>query len=405
MRVNGAASTTFTNTALPAAQGATNPTLFPYWDDLDMEVADVTGGGIFTNTVGSAPNRQFYVEWRAQHFSETANGPITINFAILLTEGSDVVRYVYASTGIGANLNGATATVGIQREQTGTNFSQFSFDTASLSAGLQITYTGAGCGNCTEHRTNTPTNTPTGAPTCTPGGGATVTEGFDNITTLPGSGWFTQNNSVPVGTTGWSQGTTPFPSHMGGATSYITANFNNTTGTNTISNWLLTPTLTLQNGATMTFWTRTITGNTFPDRLQVRMSTAGASTNVGTGATATGDFTTLLLDINPTYQSGGVYPEVWTQFTVNITGVPAATQGRLAFRYFVEQGGPTGANSNYIGIDTFQYNGVGGGTCGNPNGNSNGNSNLHRNAGSYAVGSVQLCDLHRRRIAERGDHD
>ena len=61
----------------------------------------------------------------------------------------------------------------------------------------------------------------------------------------------------------------------------------------------------------MTFWTRTTTANPFPDRLQVRMSTAGASSNVGTTATDVGDFTTLLLDINPTYTVGG-YPEVWT---------------------------------------------------------------------------------------------
>ena len=115
-------------------------------------------------------------------------------------------------------------------------------------------------------------------------------------------------------------------------------------------------------GVTMTFWTRTTTANPFPDRLQVRMSTAGASQNVGTTATDVGDFTTLLLDINPTYTVGG-YPEVWTQQTVTVTGVPAATLGRLAFRYFVENGGPTGANSNYIGIDTFQFNGpCGGGT-------------------------------------------
>ena len=33
--------------------------------------------------------------------------------------------------------------------------------------------------------------------------------------------------------------------------------------------------------------------------------------------------------------------------------------GRLAFRYFVENGGPTGANSDYIGIDTFQFNDTG----------------------------------------------
>ena len=49
-----------------------------------------------------------------------------------------------------------------------------------------------------------------------------------------------------------------FPAQWGAATSYIAANFNNTTGTDTISNWLLTPPVTLQNGATMSFWTRTV---------------------------------------------------------------------------------------------------------------------------------------------------
>ena len=77
-----------------------------------MDAADVTGGGIYANTVGVSPNRQFYVEWRAQHFSETTNGPITTNFAILLTEGSDIVRYIYTSTGIATQLNGLNATSG-----------------------------------------------------------------------------------------------------------------------------------------------------------------------------------------------------------------------------------------------------------------------------------------------------
>ena len=67
-----------------------------------------------------------------------------------------------------------------------------------------------------------------------------------------------------------------------------------------------------------------------------------------------GDFTTLLLDINPTYTTTG-YPNAWTQFTVTISGVGSPTPGRLAFRYFVENGGPNGANSDYIGIDTVQY--------------------------------------------------
>ena len=93
----------------------------------------------------------------------------------------------------------------------------------------------------------------------------------------------------------------------------------------------------------------------FPDRLQVRMSTNGASTDVGTTATSVGDFTNLLLDINPTYLPEG-YPRVWTQFTVTLSGIPGgSTLGRLAFRYFVENGGPNGVNSDYIGIDTVVY--------------------------------------------------
>lgn len=177
-------------------------------------------------------------------------------------------------------------------------------------------------------------------------------EAFDVV---PVAGWTVQNNSVPVGSTGWFQGGTPFAAQTGAANAYIGANFNNTTGTNTISNWLIAPNRTMNNGDIYKFWTRTTTANPFPDRLQVRLSTAGASTNVGTGPTGLGDFTTLLLDINPAYDTGGVYPEVWTEYTITISGLGGPTSGRLAFRYFVEMGGPTGDNSNYIGIDTFSY--------------------------------------------------
>lgn len=184
------------------------------------------------------------------------------------------------------------------------------------------------------------------------------TEGFEVV---PVPGWTTQNNSVPIGTVpGWFQGNTAvFPAHMGATTSYIGANFNNTTGANTISNWLITPVRTLRSGDVIKFWTRTTTANPFPDRLQVRISLAGASTNVGTGSaeTAVGDFTTKILDINSGYQTGGVYPEVWTEFTLTLTStqVLTPTSGRIAFRYFVEMGGPAGDNSNFIGIDTFSY--------------------------------------------------
>ena len=81
------------------------------------------------------------------------------------------------------------------------------------------------------------------------------------------------------------------------------------------------------------------------------MSTNGRSQDVGSTAMSVGDFTTLLLDINPTYTTTG-YPTGWTNFVVTLSGIPSPVQGRLAFRYFVENGGPSGANSNHIGIDT-----------------------------------------------------
>ena len=192
------------------------------------------------------------------------------------------------------------------------------------------------------------------------------TQNFDDITTLAGDGWVIQNNSTPVGSLGWFQGTAttatptpgPFNSYNGATNSYIAANFNSTGFTGTISNWLITPNRTLRNGDVFTFYTRKPTINAgqtdYPDRLEVRMSTNGASTNVGAGATAVGDFTTLLLSINPTLVAN-IYPQVWTQYTITVSGLPAPTSGRIAFRYFVTGAGSSGTNSDYIGIDNVVY--------------------------------------------------
>jgi len=192
------------------------------------------------------------------------------------------------------------------------------------------------------------------------------TEDFDDITLLTGNGWFIQNNSTPAGSTTWFQGTAttatptpgPFNAYNGAANAYIGANFNSTGSTGTISNWLGMPNRTLRNGDVLTFFTRKPTigaGMTdYPDRLEVRLSTNGASTNVGSGAAAVGDFTALLLSVNPTLVTG-VYPQTWTQYTITISGLPAPTSGRMAFRYFVTSAGSLGTNSDYIGIDNAVY--------------------------------------------------
>lgn len=189
------------------------------------------------------------------------------------------------------------------------------------------------------------------------------TENFDNIDTLVGNGWVMQNNSRVIGLTNWFQGTPttatptpgPFDALNGAPNAYIAANYKNRgNASGTISNWLMTPNRTLRNGDIFTFYTRKPTvgpGQTdYPDRLEVRLSTNGASTNVGAPGNNIGDFTTLLLSINPSLLPD-VYPEFWTQYSVTLAGLPAPTSGRMAFRYFV-----TGAaNADYIGIDNAVY--------------------------------------------------
>lgn len=180
-------------------------------------------------------------------------------------------------------------------------------------------------------------------------------EDFDSVASLPAYGWAVLNRSQPLGPFSWAQGNpNTFPAHQGSASAYIGADFNSVAGNGTISNWLLTPELELRNGATFSFYTRVPSPTNYADRLEVRLSTNGASTAVGTSATSVGDFGQLLLTINPNLTLTG-YPTAWTAYTLVLTNVTTPTTGRFAFRYYVTNGGPSGSNANYIGIDTVRY--------------------------------------------------
>lgn len=194
------------------------------------------------------------------------------------------------------------------------------------------------------------------------GGGAnaaSLTEGFDDVSLLfSPSGWKQKNNSTSIGDQpDWLQGgegTFPFLAHEGlEVTSYISVDYQSTAnkaGVDTISNWLITPKQSFNNGDVLEFYTRTVSDNPYADRLQVRFGT-GAAPSPGVGAFSVGDFTTVLVDINPAYAID-FYPETWTKYTATITGLSGARDGAIAFRYFVEDGGSGGDNSNFIGIDT-----------------------------------------------------
>jgi hypothetical protein len=186
----------------------------------------------------------------------------------------------------------------------------------------------------------------------------TFVSGFD--TGLP-AGWVTTNNSNPAGSKGWFHANAfpseaVFPAHLGPTNSYAAVNFTATTGgTGTINAWLVSQQFTWAAGDLVRFYTRTVSDPTsiFPDRLEVRASTAGASTNVGSTSTDVGDFTTTLVSINPTLQPSGTasgYPTAWTAYFARM---PSAGTGRIAFRYQLPNGGPLGANGDAIGVDTF----------------------------------------------------
>ena len=129
----------FSNTVLPAmAFGAAVPVIMGVWDDLDLRT---TGGGIYTNLVGTAPNRRWVVEWRGKHFAD-AGATQTVNLAVIFNEGSANYEVHYPQVAMGAaNAGGASATVGVQAANSGAVFSQFSFNTASLSTGQVLTAT------------------------------------------------------------------------------------------------------------------------------------------------------------------------------------------------------------------------------------------------------------------------
>ena len=126
----------YNNSCLP--NSGFNYAILPLWDDL--YTADTASGqGIFTSTSGSAPNRIFNIEWRAQPCC--SSGPPTLNFEIRLYEGQTRLDIIYGT--LNGN-GGSSATVGIQKD-TGSVFSQFECNSGGLNSGLMLTYRLATC--------------------------------------------------------------------------------------------------------------------------------------------------------------------------------------------------------------------------------------------------------------------
>ena len=131
-------------------------TFFPNYADLvtDETVGPCPDCGIFTQTLGTAPNRQFIIRWKANYFNSPP-GPAQAEFEVLLTEGSNTLSVIYGVTGD----NGLTAVSGIQQDLN--VFTSFSCDEATLTPGVRVNYIPTTCGS------PTPTATPTATATAT----------------------------------------------------------------------------------------------------------------------------------------------------------------------------------------------------------------------------------------------
>lgn len=189
-------------------------------------------------------------------------------------------------------------------------------------------------------------------------------ESFDTVSNIAKKGWVIINNSEPLGPISWRQGryelggslgnlVVGFPAYSAkfSQNEYVSVDMNSGQGAAVLSAWLVSPPTDMKNGDEVNFYTRT--RGFYADRMQVWLNKNSSNPNVGKGSTATGDFTIKLLDINE--GMGFDYPDEWTKYTLTLSGLTGTVKGRIAFRYFVEDGGPGGADSDQIGIDDFEF--------------------------------------------------
>ncbi|HKP52938.1 MAG TPA: dockerin type I domain-containing protein [Chloroflexia bacterium] len=150
------------NTCLP--YGSFDYAILPFWADLWLSQP---GSGIYTAVVGTAPNRTFVIEWRANYDFTS----LPANFEVLLYENAPNQRFdvIYGDL---AGLNGDRSTVGVQ-SGTGELFTQYACRTVgSQVPGMRLQFT---LPQCATPATSTPTvtNTPTASNTPTPNCGLT----------------------------------------------------------------------------------------------------------------------------------------------------------------------------------------------------------------------------------------
>ncbi|WNG30167.1 S8 family serine peptidase [Cystobacter fuscus] len=125
-------NTSFVNEPLPSPLPP-NAAIYALWDDLTVDDAS----SVRTLTRGSAPEREFVIEWRNVAFlGDTSQ---RVDFELILSERGDILLQYRGLSDTGFE-RGESATVGIENE-TGTVGLQYSYNTPSLRDERAIRFT------------------------------------------------------------------------------------------------------------------------------------------------------------------------------------------------------------------------------------------------------------------------
>jgi subtilisin family serine protease len=121
----------YTNEAIPSPIQP-NAALYAFWDDMIVD----GGASVRSQLVGTAPNRQFVIEWRDVSFYDAPQ--LRARFQILLGEDGGVT-YQYAAPQDDPRQRAGSATIGLENDS-GTVGFQYSLNEATVDAATAIQF-------------------------------------------------------------------------------------------------------------------------------------------------------------------------------------------------------------------------------------------------------------------------
>ncbi|PWR11162.1 hypothetical protein DKT68_06760 [Micromonospora acroterricola] len=178
----------------PAAEGSPNAAVYVHWDDWVVD----SQARIATKISGSAPNRQWVVEWRNVHAYGDTNTRAT--FEVIFNEGGDITL-AYADIDPAKSIErGGEATVGIENADGSIGF-QYLHRENWLASGQGVTFKPNPPGQGSVAGTITCQGTPVAGATVAVAGktATTAADGTYRVDAVPAGSWAVIS-TVPSGT-------------------------------------------------------------------------------------------------------------------------------------------------------------------------------------------------------------